>query len=367
MKRIANIMLLVFTFSLCTFAQEKRKPFPEKLPTEKSAQTLVFTADDAQNKDDALRGEVLEITPKDVQSLLKRLEIRSPKDIRRIAQSKAKGKSVDVVWLSDVVYESKSGVDLTLQILLPFESLGKERLPLVAYVPGSAWFKQQTKNAVPNMARFAKRGFCVAVVEYRHSGIATFPAQTIDDKNAVRFMLHKAKAYGVDERNVLLWGDSSGAHTSLFVAVGEGNAELDDPIFPDIQVHPNAVVAYYPPTDLSKVKDIPTAISKGEATSAEGWLIGKKAIAENMDLAQKASPNYYVSPQKPLAPIMIATGTRDSIVPFEQSDLMAHCLADNGKAFNFYAIKDADHGSWEFWTKRMYDLVEAFFRANLVR
>jgi acetyl esterase/lipase len=35
---------------------------------------------------------------------------------------------------------------------------------------------------------YANRGFVVAVVEYRHTGQAIFPAQVQDCKTAVRFM-----------------------------------------------------------------------------------------------------------------------------------------------------------------------------------
>jgi len=30
-----------------------------------------------------------------------------------------------------------------------------------------------------------------------------------------------------------------------------------------------------------------------------------------------------------------------------------------------FRLKDADHGSYEFWTDKAYDIVEAFLRKNL--
>jgi dipeptidyl aminopeptidase/acylaminoacyl peptidase len=126
------------------------------------------------------------------------------------------------------------------------------------------------------------------------------------------------------------------------------------------------VVAYYPPTDLTAIKNIPDAISKGEATSPEGQLLGGKlSIADNLEAARRASPDYYVKKDVAIPPIFIAAGTMDRVVPFNQTDLMAHVLADNGKTFEYYVLPGADHGSWEFWTPAMFDKVEAFIRSNI--
>ncbi|GAE85710.1 alpha/beta hydrolase [Bacteroides reticulotermitis] len=198
-------------------------------------------------------------------------------------------------------------------------------------------------------------------MEYRNSGIASFPAQVIDAKNAIRFLRKNAERFGIDTANLFVWGDSSGGHVSLFTGITTGQ-ELDEPDSPEVPCTVSGVIAYFPPTDLSVLKDAPNTISKGDANSPEGQLIGKKDIAANIDLARAASPNWYVKPETTVAPVLLAAGTRDRVVPFAQTDLMAHCLADNGKTFEYYALKDADHGSWQFWTPQMLDIVEAFIR-----
>lgn len=266
-----------------------------------------------------------------------------------------------VFYMKDIMYEKRNDTELTLQLLIP--NMGDQApKPCMVYIPGSAWFKQNVYMGIPNMMEFAKRGFVVAIMEYRHSGIAPFPAQVIDTKNAIRFLRKNADRFGVDTRNMFVWGDSSGGHTSLFAGITSNSPELDDPDFPDVPCTVNAIIAYYPPTDISVLKDAPHAISKGEASSPEGHLIGNKNISENMDLARKASPNYYVKKDMPIPPVLLAAGMKDRVVPFVQTDLMAHCLADNGKVFEYYALKDADHGSWQFWTPLMLDKIETFVR-----
>ena len=56
----------------------------------------------------------------------------------------------------------------------------------------------------------------IAVVEYRHSGIAPFPAQAIDTRNAIRYMKLHAKEYKADVNQMFVAGDSSGGHTAFF-------------------------------------------------------------------------------------------------------------------------------------------------------
>jgi acetyl esterase/lipase len=274
-----------------------------------------------------------------------------------------------IMYMHDVKYETRGDVNLYLQILLPMTNMAdRTPKPCIMYIPGSAWFKQNTYGSLLRMAEFAKRGFVVAIAEYRHSGIAPFPAQLIDMKNAIRFLRRDGVRMGIDPHNIFVWGDSSGGHLSLLVGVTENikDATIDEPDFPDVSCGENGVRAYYPPTDLTAIKNIPDAISKGEATSPEGMLLGGKlSIADNMEAARRASPDYYVKKDVVIPPIFIAAGTMDRVVPFNQTDLMAHVLADNGKRFEYYVLPGADHGSWEFWTPAMFDKVEAFVRSNM--
>ena len=62
---------------------------------------------------------------------------------------------------------------------------------------------------------------------------------------------------------------------------------------------------------------------------------------------------------------MIVTGNSDRTVPFEQSVIMADRLEECGYNYKFYKIEGADHGSYEFWTDTLYDMVDAHFRANM--
>jgi len=269
-----------------------------------------------------------------------------------------------VVYLNDVVYATKDGVDLHLQILLPNTGQPGKK-PCVLYVQGSAWMKQNVYFNATQLAEFAKRGYMVAIVEYRHTGIAPFPAQMQDAKTAIRYIRKNADKYNVDTNNLFIWGDSSGGHTALMVGVTQGvQNDLDDNVYGDVSAEVNAVIAYYPPSEIYVMRNYPSKFPHETADSPEGLLIGGKTVSENQVLAEKASPLHYVTKEHKLVPMFIAAGTMDKTVPFSQSDLMANKLQECNQSYEFHALMGADHGSWEFWTPQMYDLVEAFIKKN---
>jgi hypothetical protein len=79
---------------------------------------------------------------------------------------------------ANVLYATKSGIPLHLYIIEPKQPEGeKRRFPLVVYVQGSAWFKQDLGYEIPQLSRFARKGYVIAVVEHRPSPVGPFPAQ----------------------------------------------------------------------------------------------------------------------------------------------------------------------------------------------
>ena len=261
----------------------------------------------------------------------------------------------NIDYKPNVVYASKDNTDLTLQILVPrlLEVDTNARYPLIVYIQGSAWRKQNVYRNLIALGDFARRGYVVAIVEYRPSDDAVFPAQIEDTRDAINFMINNADKYNVDTNNIFVWGDSSGAHTALFTAIPLN--ENDNAI-----TNINAIIAYYPPTDLLEMRNDPLGSTTGDADSPEGILIGRKNVYDFPEEAKKISPYYEISKVTNMPPIFLAHGTADSVVPFSQSKILADKLKEENRVYEFYALKDADHGDWQFWTKDMFDLVEKF-------
>ena len=124
-----------------------------------------------------------------------------------------------------------------------------EKFPLIVFIPGSAWMKQNVFNVLPNMIRMCEKGYVMAVAEYRHSGLAGFPAQAEDAKTAIRFMRLHAAEYHVDAEHIAVWGDSSGGHTALMAGLTIGDYP-DNGTYGDVSSAVNCIVDWYDPTDL---------------------------------------------------------------------------------------------------------------------
>lgn len=266
-------------------------------------------------------------------------------------------------YTKDVVYAASNGTALTLQILSQESFPAPATLsPCIVYIKGSAWMKQNVYDRVAVMGKMAERGYVVAIVEYTHSGIAAFPAPLQDVKAAIRYMRKNAGEYGVDPDNIFVWGDSSGGHLSLMAALTNGIDEFEPEVYTGISDAVNACVDYYGVTDIRAIHGDACSASTGLADSPEGMLMGNRDVESCPEECDAASPISYVSASRAIPPVMIAVGTCDHIVPFSQSESLARKLELEGKTYQYYVLKGADHGSWEFWTPQMLDTVDAFFK-----
>jgi acetyl esterase/lipase len=265
-----------------------------------------------------------------------------------------------------VEYSHKSGMPLHLNIIEPRQNEGENNTyPLVMFIQGSAWFPQNTGYELAQLARFAQRGFVIAVVEYRPSTVVPFPAQIKDTKTALRFMRKNAATYHADPQRVVIWGDSSGGHTAVMTGVTLNDASLDDesPVNDPLQV--NVIVDYYGPTDISKMSEEPSTMEHISGETPEGMLIGGVNVLENPEKVKSTVPMNYLSEEKPLPPFLIIHGSKDRLVPFGQSVMLFDALKKFNKAAEFYQLKGADHGGSAFWTKNVLDIVEQFVRKYL--
>ena len=265
----------------------------------------------------------------------------------------------------NVVYDRKNDVDLHLQILEPWAMPDStEKHPLIVFVPGSAWMKQNVFGVLPNMIRMSEKGYVVAVVEYRHSGLVGFPAQAEDAKTAIRFMRLHADEYHVDRDHVAIWGDSSGGHTALMAGITIGEYP-DNGTYGDVSAAVNCIVDWYGPTDLIEMNSYPSLMDHVQPESPEGREIGFKNVYENPELAAKASPLYYLSAEKEIPPMLIMHGNRDQLVCYQQSVSLYKKLKELGKDVRMICLDGAYHGFGGFQSDEALDIVDRFIREKI--
>ena len=265
----------------------------------------------------------------------------------------------------NVVYDRKNDMDLHLQILEPQTMPGStEKYPVIVFIPGSAWMKQNVFHVLPNMMRMCQKGYVVAVVEYRHSGLVGFPAQAEDAKTAIRFMRLHAAEYHADKEHIAVWGDSSGGHTALMAGLTIGDYP-DNGTYGDVSSAVNCIVDWYGPTDLIAMNYYPSAQDHVQPASPEGREIGFLNLYDNPEQAKKASPLYYLSPEKEIPPLLIMHGNRDQLVCYQQSVSLYKKLKEFNKDVRMICLDGAYHGFGGFQSDEALDIVDRFIREKM--
>lgn len=270
------------------------------------------------------------------------------------------GDEVGVDYVNDVVYATMDGTPLHLQILMPkTRNNPAPVLPCVVYIQGSAWMKQNCHRDLPQIAKLAARGFVVAVVEYRHSGIAHHPAPIIDAKNAIRFMRMHAEEYRIDLDRIVTAGNSSGGHCAMYTGITH-NDDTEDNLFPGVSAETKGIVNYYGSTSFIAEDSNPITTNHCKADSPEGMELGKG----DMDQAMKEEMSFecQVTDDTEIAPVLILHGTKDRLVNTTCSTAVYEALKAHGKEVNYYLIKGADHGGAGFFKDEVVDLVESYIR-----
>lgn len=270
-----------------------------------------------------------------------------------------------VRFLPGIEYASRSGERQQLHLLLP-EDWGRpeRRFPLVVYIQGSAWHRQNSFEHLAHMIRVCQQGLAVAMVEYRPSEVAPFPAQVQDVKTAIRFLRMQAGAYPIDPERIGVWGDSSGGHTAVMVGL-TGDRAPDSELYGEYSAGVKCIVDWYGPTDIAKMNLSPSTQDHAGPDSPEGWLIGRKNVLEHPELAAATVPMNYLRADVPTPPVLILHGSRDHLVPFSQSCLLYERLRALDREAELYRLEGAYHGFGGFHSEEAIGITVDFLKKHL--
>ena len=266
-------------------------------------------------------------------------------------------------YVPDVVYLCRGDHKLHLQLLIPMcrnslNAAAGERpaYPCLVYVQGSAWRKQNCYKNLPQLARIAERGIVVAVVEYRDSSMACFPAQVHDAQAAVRFVAEHADELSVDSDKIVIGGSSSGGHTAVLATLLP-----DENGSPAANLPVRGVLDFYGAVSFLREDGYPTTLDAGSLTSPEGALAGG-SLRENPELRYRISADTYLSSETPMPPVLIVHGTKDRMVNCEVSTDFYNLLRAQGRKAELVLIKGGDHGGSEFYVPEAINVYEDFVR-----
>lgn len=253
-------------------------------------------------------------------------------------------------WLyaPDEPYATHGGVELRLQLIFPYrrDMPAEERYPVILFVPGAAWYRQEMYNSVPQWAKLAEKGAVVAAVQVRSSQDAIFPAQTDDLLAAMQHIARDAAKWHIDPRRMYLCGHSSGGHIALMTLL---RRMQEIAAAPDYMLR--GVIALSAPTDMRLCGGQPSLD-----------LLGIGSLEEDPERVAAASCATYIRRETPLPRILLIHGTADDVVPMAHSERLHRQLVFNGKKAEFAPLPGAGHGGAWPWQEETLARMMNFVR-----
>lgn len=249
-----------------------------------------------------------------------------------------------------------------LDLFLPRGKSDKPR-PLVVYIHGGGWRAGSKEGGFGRLRPFLEETeFAGAAINYRLTNEASWPAQIHDCKAAIRWLKAHAGEYGYDADRIAVWGTSAGGHLVGMLGVSGDVPGLEGKLGKhlDQESGVTCVVNYFGPSNLLTMDDFPTSIKHSAADSPEGKLVGG-ALLEKKKITVNASPVTHVSAGD--APMLLAHGTRDKLVPYQQSVEFSERLRKEGVEFVFITMDGAGHG---FRSEELTRRVRAFLASQLM-
>lgn len=228
--------------------------------------------------------------------------------------------------------------------------------PAILDIHGGGWEKRQVESDRPMMERLATRGFVTALVAYRLSTEAKYPAALHDSKAAVRYLRANAAKFKLDPARIGVMGGSAGGHLSGLLAMTSGLPQFDgEGPAKDQSSAVKACIVMAATQDLvaaNKDKSSPNAVKFFGAT-----------YEENPKLYAEVSPITHVRAGVP--PVLFIEGEKDTLKIGRAE--MQEKLRALGIETNVETLKDAPHPFWmsQPWLDQTVDLATTFFKKHL--
>ncbi|WP_225586907.1 pectinesterase family protein [Algoriphagus sp. Y33] len=219
------------------------------------------------------------------------LEDAWKKDVKNFPQIKAVEiqSSESVTQSKGHVYKKLGSRELKLDVFSPKNA--ESLRPAIVMIHGGGWKSGDKELQIPMAIALAERGFVTAVVEYRLSPEAQYPAAINDVKEAIRWMKVHADEFGLDSSRMVISGSSAGGQIAALVGMTntpeyEGATELTSSSEVQAIIDMDGVLAFHHP-------------ESAEGQVASEWLGG--TYGQKLEVWDAASPLYLKSPDlKPM-------------------------------------------------------------------
>jgi len=274
--------------------------------------------------------------------------------------------------LPDITFSTATGVDLKLQLILPWQNLGEKKnlqpSPLVVFIQGSAWTFPNVYYEMPQLSQLAQAGFAVATVTHRNCLEGhPFPAYLQDVKTAVRFLRMRAADFGLDPDRIGVWGTSSGGNAALLLGLTGDDPAYRTQEYAEYADAVQVVAECFGPTDLVQLHHALThqmpQNGQADVMNIINHLMGDDS--ENyLSVAQAMSPICQIKPGHTYPPFLIIHGDADLTVPYSQGEQLYRKMIEQGIDARMICVQGGPHED-SFWSQELLAHIFAFFREKL--
>lgn len=178
----------------------------------------------------------------------------------------------------------------TLDIWRAMDATGPA--PLVVFVHGGGWKRGSKDNATGRYKpmHYPGEGYAFASINYRLVPDATVEQQAADVAGAVKALIDRAAALGIDRRRIVIMGHSAGAHLVALVGTDETYLRGAGLSFADIAGFiPIDGAAYDVP---AQTKDGPPIMQKTYAQAFGTDPARQKALSPTLQAAAPNAPKF---------------------------------------------------------------------------
>ncbi len=216
----------------------------------------------------------------------------------------------------------------TLNVVIPKGATSTT--PFVLFIHGGAWIMGDKNDIAVVQGTMASKGIASATMNYRYASSSVHYPQLMNDVNsAVNYIVEHGKDWNVDTSKIAIAGISAGAHMSMLYAYAY-----------DTGNHIDAVISMAGPSDITDTEFLDMAARAKLLNGAEVMVGAKYTTGKPLDPKFADS-----SPIKHLknVPTLLIHGTKDTIVPYDQSVRLSTALKAAGIPHLLMPIAGANH------------------------
>ncbi len=267
----------------------------------------------------------------------------------------APGVAADVEIVPDVVYGHKDGMALTFDVLRPTANANGAG---VLYMVSGGWVSRFSPpdEAATRFKALLDKGFTMFIVRHGSSPKYLIPEIVADVRTATRFIKFNAARWQVDANRLGAFGGSAGGHLALMLGMAP---DQGDPTAKEEFLRNGnriaAVVAYYPPTNIS---------TWARGLNAPGTT-RFPALNFEREKAPDYSPILFVTPDDP--PTLLIHGDADDLVPVAESHRMFETLQQHRIKSEKVILPGAGHGFRGADAEKASALMLAWFEQTIGR